>query len=828
MGSPSKATDKPIGKQHTISLKEKVSISAGPSGGTTGGGAKISTATPEQIEAGKQAEIHGITEGEQFKSIRERRESQQEYQQLSPALREKYSEQIEEREGRREYGLELSETVGISDKPLTEQEEAAERITSKYDDPEFAQQYEAGKGLTTEGQPIPTELIGAGSEDIEKYNREAEAHNKAVQEEVERLVGKGFTVEQYNKYVSFYNPYIEKAREKEIAEIAGGIVKEAPAGATKIKLYTKEGEALGSIGIQGAEEPLATQLRTGEFQYSYYTPKTAEQKAELAKSKEEEKKFKAFISEYKEVGATFDITKEGKLIGVTSKEHPYYDIKKAQREGEVSISPTKKVLITEQRQATLEKGSKEKLAFAYATPFYNLAVFSKFAPQSMKEAIETTPKEASLVDRFTKGYSPKTTRETSLYELPDPTIEYLATRKVPEGYTQREIDAYLQANAALAFIGLGVKGGGVKAIKPVKATPAKFIVSQSSRTPTYRATNLYRDFYEVKEGKLITKPSKSSIFEYDTGEPSLPPKPPRPAYGADGYKSTKIDLGVGIGKIVPREPGGTILLPKKPVEPSQPPPKKQEPVKETESKTATGQVLVLEKPIQEQKTILKKPQFKSYPVFLGTANGKVETIQATKPITKTKVAQKQSFIPAYKPLKKEEQKTKQVSVIQKQSQLVSQKPIIKQKEQQRYKFAQIPKQKEKQKLVPLLKELYVPETKQAQLFRHKFIQTQEQDVVPKLVQKQQLEQLKITPLKEKPIILFESPSGEKRGKTRKERSRDRIEFIGNVPLREFAGVYKRKEITYGSKAVARLVGKDISLSRGKKASLFGRSRGIRI
>lgn len=162
-------------------------------------------------------------------------------------------------------------------------------------------------------------------------------------------------------------------------------------------------------------------------------------------------------------------------------------------------------------------------------------------------------------------------------------------------------------------------------------------------------------------------------------------------------------------------------------------------------------------------------------------------------------------------------------------------------------LSQRPKIKEETKeiIIPRLVTIPTVRTEQQPRLQTGFKLIQTPFLEQKLVQREETvtERIK-TPLFKRPPIPPPGPSipiyYEIKKKERKERSRDRIEFIGNVPLREFAGVYKRKEITYGSKAVARLVGRDISLSRGtkprrkkyegrgKKASLFGRSRSIRI
>lgn len=528
-----KASQQAAFKKEASAQASGATAGGSPVGETSAQKAARQATTGGQTEAQKQAELHGLTTGGQFKE-----QTQQQFEQMSPALQREYNRQAEESQ-RAAMRRQAKEELG---KP-----------PAKYDDPEFAAAYEAGKGgrSKSEDKVIEETNVFRGSEaeyqeyvrEFEEQNRIATEQNKKIEKELDEF-SKSFLniggatvpaslvlpaeenlekrVEAYNKFIAGYNVQQEKYYETKIKETAKGIVSEAKAkGATKIKIYTKEGEPLGSIGVVGAEEPIATQLRTGEFQVGYYVPKTAEQKAEYEKYKEEEKKFKVFVSKYKEIGATFDITKDGKLIGVTSKEHPYYDIKKAQREGEVSVSPTKVDYITGQRLREVESGDYAHIA---GTVGYNLGEFIYYAPESMREAIETTPKDATLIDRFTKGYSPKTTLKTELHAQRDIGWEYALTGKIPKGFTQQDVDIALQANLGLALAGAGVKGGPKKSPKDFTgvdiAKRVKVPETPKLTKTVYRPTNVYRE------------PLPKDLFEFDTAKTpagsatqEIPPKP---------------------------------------------------------------------------------------------------------------------------------------------------------------------------------------------------------------------------------------------------------------------------------------------------------------
>ncbi len=354
--------------------------------------------------------------------------------------------------------------------------------------------------------------------DIKKYEmlkRQFEATGRTDEKLYSQL---SFLYEKINKRIEKQNIKAEKRFESLIDISAKRIVREGVAkGASKIQIYSTEGQPVGALNIQGAEGPLKTLLKTSEFQIAYTIPKTPEEKAAQEKAKEDAKKFKDYLSSYQQVGATFDITKDGKLISTTSKEHPLYDILKAQREqGEVQVSPTKRLIITGERQPSPEMGSPEKARLAALTFLYNTGVFAYYIPKSNIEYFQNLSKETkSPIDYLTKGYSPETTREMSIYELPDPTIERLTTGKIPEGYTRQEADIYLAGNAALLFFGVG-KGKRIGSFESKKVTlgsglskEARLALEQKPliTKTVYRPTNPYRT------------PLRKDLFELDIAEP---------------------------------------------------------------------------------------------------------------------------------------------------------------------------------------------------------------------------------------------------------------------------------------------------------------------
>lgn len=131
-----------------------------------------STSTGGTSEALRQAELHGLTTGGQFKESL----SQQRFDMLSPAVQKEYNRQAAE-----------SQRARASQQAIEERKEA---VKENFDE-KFAREYEAGKGLDLAGNRIDTGGFFQGTEEeyqkeverIEKHNILIEKHNQSVEAE---------------------------------------------------------------------------------------------------------------------------------------------------------------------------------------------------------------------------------------------------------------------------------------------------------------------------------------------------------------------------------------------------------------------------------------------------------------------------------------------------------------------------------------------------------------------------------------------------------------------------------------------------------------------
>lgn len=179
----------------------------------------------------------------------------------------------------------------------------------------------------------------------------------------------------------------------------------------------------------------------------------------------------------------------------------------------------------------------------------------------------------------------------------------------------------------LQFIGFGaatkaaVKGGSIlvgaikSGSKPVVKEGAKDIGLSIKPSSDYLSSQRF-------ERQTRTLPKPSSIT------PPRPTPPLKPQSTPPSFTSTNINLGRGIGFVVPKggKGGGASNFFK-------PPPKAPEPQKPTSGKEVnTGKGLmqiVKEKPLTTQK---QTQQFKEYPISLGKTT--LQTVQKTKQTTK--------------------------------------------------------------------------------------------------------------------------------------------------------------------------------------------------
>lgn len=256
--------------------------------------------------------------------------------------------------------------------------------------------------------------------------------------------------------------------EKSPGEQADEIIAEArKEGASKIQIYSEDNQPVGSLKTESARPLLINFLSGSEpFRYAYTIPKNKEA---LTKAKKERTEFRNYIKEYNKLGTgMFDIYQGNNLATRTTSEHPLYDIMKAEKKyGEVSISPTPAIFLTNKPQPIHPKNSLGGLATLFNAPFYNTGVEAYYGLTKAPEAKVGLP------------LSERATKEKALYEIRDPINELISTGKLPKGTTMLESEASFFGNAAL--FGLSFIGGG-KQIKP-KTTEASIGLGLGKSVP---------------------------------------------------------------------------------------------------------------------------------------------------------------------------------------------------------------------------------------------------------------------------------------------------------------------------------------------------------
>jgi hypothetical protein len=333
------------------------------------------------------------------------------------------------------------------------------------------------------------------------------------------------------------------------------------------------------------------------------------------------------------------------------------------------------------------------------------------------------------------------------------------------------------AEALYSFI----RGGGGKEIVKIGTKDIGLNIKPSE-------AYLKAKSFETQAARL---PSPASI------RPTPPPKVPTLSSGGGGFTSTNINLGRGVGQLVPKEGGIAKTDLFKPSPPSSPKPSQGKEV--TVGKGGLTQ-LVREKPVIEKPQLLTK--FKEEQIKLGKGETKTLQKQTIKPVP-PKLLQRQKQEPIFTP----RQKQKQTKIF-----------IPKYKQKQTYVFPIPPP-----KTTPV--PIFTPRQKQKQ--GGGYPKPPPNITIPTLLIPPPPRTTPPPPRIPPPptntpppppppdinkklgglIPGFNTQTGAL-GKVSK--GGNRLGYIGNVPLTSIVGVYKRSEISYGNKAE--------KLSKGTKTS----------
>ena len=351
---------------------------------------------------------------------------------------------------------------------------------------------------------------------------------------------------------------------------------------------------------------------------------------------------------------------------------------------------------------------------------------------------------------------------------------------------------------ALQFIpigtGIGLATKGANALIDVGKSEAKTVSKEGSKD-----IGLFvKESNDYLNAKRFTSQTRTLPKPDSIRPSSSPPPKPNVKSGGDPFKSTNVNLGTGIGRMVNINEKGANTdksIPKPPNNPSNDPFKSSG---EREIKSGKGLVqLIKEKP--EIKPNQQKSTFKQYPISLGRTK-----TQIVKPkiLTQTKAQlETERYLKTLQERKfKVKQRTdqQQITIFEtpqktKQTQIVS--TIPKQTTKQTNPFATI------------------TNTKQTQPQLHKQPQPQKMKIPNPLIprntpnipkpknppNKPQPKPPEIPPSKKKLIPIF--PVGKSNplngGGSSISGSGTKKSYIGNVPQFSFTGMYNRSETIYG-------------------------------
>lgn len=302
-----------------------------------------------------------------------------------------------------------------------------------------------------------------------------------------------------------------------------------------------------------------------------------------------------------------------------------------------------------------------------------------------------------------------------------------------------------------------------------------------------------------REIELVNPKAVEKTFIIKGG--GLPPREPPKFTGGSSFKETNVYLGRGIGNLVPKSGGGLSTLKTPPTPPSPKETPKEEP---RTIQTKSGQVLQL---LAKQETKqVPKATFKEYPIQLGKGELKQEVKPLSKQIQKTGL-KTQAQLKTEQYLKQQQQlrqrartKTQEQGLLFIQSQ--------KQKQQTQTKTQQ-QAQKQRQGLALLPKFKQPQATKQSRIVG--LVTPNQTTTQPTFAQLTTNEQTLPKPTESVPetprrpggfLPLFGGAKSGALGRVSK--SGSRRQYIGNVPLEDIVGVYKRSEVTYTNRSASQI------------------------
>jgi hypothetical protein len=562
--------------------------------------------------------------------------------------------------------------AGVKKEPISKFSKKTEDLLSSLEE-----SYVGNKARSSLGSPLDLETLGGQNQSLrigrgDKFNVPKLEIQKDIIELDYRVPEELTTVEitptsETRTTTKTIERFVVQDRIQK-AELLGNISLAKSAGAKTIEITNPISGSVKSVPIERARfEILKVGLETKQpVSYSYQgapeiigvttvrVPATTERKSEVRKERAELGKF---ISQAKAQGVDEVILSSGGT-GTVAK------VKTLNRElaifkrglpnnAEVTIAvptgPTHNLSgdITEQKSGIFAIDKTREIIGGITAPIQNIATQFYYTPERYAESLSGKIKYSKsdvLLPTLEAFYGPfaGTAKAAGVYDLLGikTTQTTSPVQKKIESQTQPlpisnlfQLKSPVTGKGTTYDIAAGI-GEGALFLAPVfggkigfgrgrtgKAPKAESELFQEAKTirktPTYRATNLYRDFYEVKQGKATTKPGKYNIFDFDTAEPQFVVKTVELGRGLGSFKGkglggttdTPPSLGPSdVTGVLPKTKGGGTFEKKVFVEP-----------KEPGVPTGGNLQIILEKPIptkpiqdliQIQKPISKKKKMK--------------------------------------------------------------------------------------------------------------------------------------------------------------------------------------------------------------------------
>jgi len=530
--------------------------------------------------------------------------------------------------------------------------ESTSKFSKKTDDllSSLEESYVGNKPRSSLGSPLDLETIGGSNQSLrigrgDQFNVPKLEIQKDIIELDYRVPEEFVTVEitptsETRTTTRTIERFVVQDRVQK-AELLGNISLAKSTGAKTIEITDPISGSVKSVPIERARfEILKVGLKTKEpVSYSYQgapeiigvttvrVPATTERKSEVRKERAELGKF---ISQAKAQGVDEVILSSGGT-GTVAK------VKTLNRElaifkrglpnnAEVTIAVPQGTTKNLSGDISLQKSgipaidfTREVIAGATA-PIENIVRSIYEIPRGVTESFtKPQPKgNAPLADIL----GIPTAKQPTLIQTPIQNILQLKSPITGKG-AAFDIAAGISEGSLIALPAFASRGKFGKTSKTSK-TQGEFIteIKTIRKTPTYRNTNLYRDFYEVKQGKATTKPGKYNIFDFDTAEPQFVVKTVELGRGLGSFKGkglggttdTPPSLGPSdVTGVLPKTKGGGTYVKKTFAEP-----------KEPGVPTGGNLKVILEKPIptkpikdltQIQKPISKKKKMKEELVY---------------------------------------------------------------------------------------------------------------------------------------------------------------------------------------------------------------------